>query len=81
MNGINVKQYENIDKAINRFLKINNSILSDIKKNRYYEKPSETRNKKNQDMKRLRKIAKKIREGYHFKKIKQKQKINNNNED
>ena len=48
MNGIEIRDGEAIEKALRRFTKTceRAGILSDIKKFRHYEKPSEERNRK-----------------------------------
>jgi small subunit ribosomal protein S21 len=48
MNGIIIRDNEGIDKALRRFLKIcdHSGILSELKKSRFYEKPSEKRKRK-----------------------------------
>jgi small subunit ribosomal protein S21 len=45
MNGIFVKETEPFERAVKRFSKVAEraGLVSDIKKNRYFEKPSETR--------------------------------------
>lgn len=48
MNGIIIKENENIEKAMRRFTKTceRSGVLSELKKYRYYEKPSEERKRK-----------------------------------
>ena len=45
MNGIFVKETEPFERAVKRFSKVceRAGLVSDIKKNRYFEKPSETK--------------------------------------
>jgi small subunit ribosomal protein S21 len=45
MNGVFVKETEVFERAVKRFSKVceRAGLVSDIKKNRYFEKPSETR--------------------------------------
>ena len=45
MNGVFVKETEMLERAVKRFSKVceRAGLVSDIKKNRYFEKPSETR--------------------------------------
>lgn len=49
MNGVFVRETEPIEKAVKRFSKVceRAGIVSDIKKNRYFEKPSEEKKRKN----------------------------------
>ena len=56
MNGIDVRDGETIEKAIRRFSKAceRAGVLSDIKKFRHYEKPSEERKRKLNASKRKR---------------------------
>jgi small subunit ribosomal protein S21 len=56
MNGIIVRDNENFERALRRFSKICErvGILSDIKKYRHYEKPSEERKRKRNAAKRKR---------------------------
>lgn len=56
MNGIMVREGEPFEKAIKRFSKIceRAGILSDVKKYRHYEKPSEERKRKSNAAKRKR---------------------------
>lgn len=56
MNGINVRDGEPFEKAIKRFSKTceRAGVLSDIKKYRHYEKPSEQRKRKLNAAKRKR---------------------------
>jgi small subunit ribosomal protein S21 len=63
MNGIFVRDGEPFDKALRRFSKTceKAGVLSDIKRYRHYEKPSEERKRKLNAAKR-----KKLREEYRF---------------
>jgi small subunit ribosomal protein S21 len=56
MNGITLREGEPFEKAIKRFSKIceRAGILSDVKKYRHYEKPSEERKRKTNAAKRKR---------------------------
>jgi small subunit ribosomal protein S21 len=56
MNGVIVKENENIDKAIRRFMKNceHFGVLSELKKYRYYEKPSEMRKRERNASERRR---------------------------
>lgn len=56
MNGIRVREDENFERAIRRFSKTCErvGILSDMKKFRHYEKPSEERKRKLNAAKRKR---------------------------
>ncbi len=58
---VELKDNESIDSALKRFKKEveKDGILTEEKKHRFYEKPSETRKKKNSAVKR--KIQKKMR--------------------
>ncbi|MBD3320174.1 MAG: 30S ribosomal protein S21 [Chitinivibrionales bacterium] len=56
MNGIQVRDNEAIEKALRRFTKTceRAGILSDVKKYRHYEKPSEEKKRKTNAAKRKR---------------------------
>ncbi|MBN1981140.1 MAG: 30S ribosomal protein S21 [Chitinivibrionales bacterium] len=56
MNGVTVREGEAFEKALKRFSKIceRAGILSDVKKYRHYEKPSEERKRKLNAAKRKR---------------------------
>jgi small subunit ribosomal protein S21 len=56
MNGVNIREGEPFEKALKRFTKSceRAGILSDIKKYRHYEKPSEERKRKMNAAKRKR---------------------------
>ena len=49
MNGVIVKETEPFERAVKRFSKVceRAGLISDIKKNRYFEKPSEEKKRKN----------------------------------
>lgn len=48
MNGIIIRENENFDKALRRFTRMceRSGVLSDLKKYKHYEKPSEQRKRK-----------------------------------
>ena len=56
MNGIEVRDNEAIERALRRFTKVceRAGVLSDIKKFRHYEKPSEERKRKTNASQRKR---------------------------
>jgi small subunit ribosomal protein S21 len=56
VNGTYVREDEPLDKALRRFTKIceRNGVLSELKANRHYEKPCDTRKRKMNSAKRRR---------------------------
>jgi small subunit ribosomal protein S21 len=67
MNGIIIRENEPLEKAMRRFVKVceKSGVLSELKKYRHYEKPSEERKrKKNSTMLRILRDQKRETIGY-----------------
>jgi len=65
MNGIRIRDNENIEKAIRRFSKVidNGGILSEMKKRRRFEKPCIVKRVQRESAKRKLEMQKKMEEG------------------
>lgn len=46
LNGVNIRPNESLEAALSRFNRVCSGTLSELKKYRHYEKPSEVRNRK-----------------------------------
>ena len=65
------RQEEPFDRLIRRFKKDcdNAGIVQEVRDRKYHEKPNDTKNQKNQDLKRRKKLNKKRMQSASFRKI------------
>ncbi len=72
MNGVKVKERENIEGAIRRFKRTCEKTITEVKGRRVYEKPSDARKRKVNALKRqrFREVILEKKYGTHYKKPK-----------
>jgi small subunit ribosomal protein S21 len=64
-------QLEGFDSMLRRFRKAcdRKGIVKEVRERKYYEKPNDTRNQKNQELKRKKKLELKRRQNSNYRKI------------